>query len=97
MVANALAAIAGAVEVIPRKWANVQCIYMKTIESVALPIYNAMPEPEEATPEEANAAGEEANAAGEATTAAAKAGVEGGEGKAKAKPKSKVKAKAKAK
>uniref|UniRef100_A0A7S0S7C7 Ribosomal protein L1 n=1 Tax=Mantoniella antarctica TaxID=81844 RepID=A0A7S0S7C7_9CHLO len=97
VVANALAAIAGAVEVIPRKWANVQCIYMKTIESVALPIYNAMPEPEEATPEEANAAGEEANAAGEATTAAAKAGVEGGEGKAKAKPKSKVKAKAKAK
>ena len=45
--ANAVAAIAGAVEVIPRKWSNVQSIYMKTNESVALPIYNAMPEPEE--------------------------------------------------
>lgn len=48
VVANAVAAIAGAVEVVPRKWANVQSIYMKTNESVALPIYNAMPEPEEA-------------------------------------------------
>lgn len=48
VVANAVAAIAGAVEVIPRKWANVQSIYMKTNQSVALPIYNAMPEPEEA-------------------------------------------------
>ena len=47
VVANAVAAIANAVEVIPRKWANVQSIYMKTNESVALPIYNAMPEPEE--------------------------------------------------
>jgi len=44
VVANALAAIDGAAEVIPRKWANIQSIYMKTNESVALPIYNAIPD-----------------------------------------------------
>mmetsp|Transcript_39711 Transcript_39711/g.98274 ORF Transcript_39711/g.98274 Transcript_39711/m.98274 type:complete len:334 (+) Transcript_39711:266-1267(+) len=52
VVANALAAIEGAVAVIPRNWANVQSIYLKTNESVALPVYTAVPEPGVAEPEE---------------------------------------------
>ena len=41
---NAIAAIANLVEIIPRKWANVQGVYLKTNESVALPVYNALPD-----------------------------------------------------
>jgi ribosome biogenesis protein UTP30 len=82
VVENAMAAIAGVVEIIPRKWANVQSVYMKTNESVALPLYNATPTlPEEeavaaaaaADPDPgANAAGKEKGkeARGEKTAAA---------------------------
>jgi len=44
IVENTLAAIEGAVSKIPRRWGNVQSIYMKTPDSVALPIYTAPPE-----------------------------------------------------
>ena len=44
---NAIAAIDNLVQHVPRKWSNVQSIYMKTNESVALPVYNALPDPEE--------------------------------------------------
>ena len=30
--------------VVPRKWKNVQALYLKTNESVALPIYSSAPE-----------------------------------------------------
>ena len=53
--ANAMAAIAGAVDHIPQKWKNVQSIYLKTNESVALPVYNAMPEPADPKAEEEGA------------------------------------------
>ena len=62
-----MAAIAGVVEIIPRKWANVQSVYMKTNESVALPLYNATPTlPEEEAVAAAAAADPDpgANAAG---------------------------------
>jgi ribosome biogenesis protein UTP30 len=44
---NAIAAIENLVQHVPRKWSNVQSIYMKTNESVALPVFNALPDPEE--------------------------------------------------
>ena len=48
IVANAMAAIDGVVErVVARKWANVQAVFLKTTESVALPVYNALPDAEE--------------------------------------------------
>ena len=48
IVANAMAAIDGVVDaVVARKWANVQSIFLKTTESVALPVYNALPDAEE--------------------------------------------------
>ncbi|KAK9094554.1 hypothetical protein Scep_026023 [Stephania cephalantha] len=45
IVENVVAAIEGAVDggVVPRKWANVRAIHLKAAESVALPIYQAMP------------------------------------------------------
>ena len=48
IVANAMAAISGVVDkVVARKWANVQSIFLKTTGSVALPVYNALPDAEE--------------------------------------------------
>ena len=44
IVENTMAAIDGAVSKIPRRWGNVQSIYMKTPDSVALPIFTAAPE-----------------------------------------------------
>lgn len=44
IVENTVVAIEGAVNKIPRKWGNVQSIYLKTPDSVALPIYVAPPE-----------------------------------------------------
>lgn len=44
IVENAVAAIDGAVNKIPRKWGNIQSIYIKTPDSVALPVYVAPPE-----------------------------------------------------
>jgi ribosome biogenesis protein UTP30 len=48
IVENAIAAIDGAVEkVVARGWANVQAIFLKTTDSVALPVYTAMPDADE--------------------------------------------------
>ncbi|OUS47721.1 ribosomal protein L1p/L10e family-domain-containing protein [Ostreococcus tauri] len=44
IVENIMAAIAGAVHKIPRRWGNVQSIYIKTPDSVALPIFAAPPD-----------------------------------------------------
>jgi ribosome biogenesis protein UTP30 len=48
IVANCVAAVDAVVErVVARKWANVQSVFLKTTDSVALPLYNALPDPEE--------------------------------------------------
>ena len=46
---NAIAAIEGLVasSCVPRGWANVQAVFMKTNASAALPLYAAMPDPNE--------------------------------------------------
>jgi ribosome biogenesis protein UTP30 len=44
IVENTVVAIEGAVNKIPRKWGNIQSIYVKTPDSVALPIFTAPPE-----------------------------------------------------
>ena len=41
IVENAVVAINGAANKIPRKWGNIQSIYIKTTDSVALPVYTA--------------------------------------------------------
>ncbi|CAM6092841.1 unnamed protein product [Calypogeia fissa] len=41
---NILAVIKGAAELIPKKWKGVQAIYLKTLESVALPLYQTLPD-----------------------------------------------------
>lgn len=41
---NIAAAVKGAVEHVPRKWKNVQALYLKTNDSVALPIFQTMPD-----------------------------------------------------
>eukprot|EP00743_Colponemidia_sp_Colp-15_P003912 GILK01004221.1.p1 GENE.GILK01004221.1~~GILK01004221.1.p1 ORF type:complete len:264 (+),score=40.48 GILK01004221.1:50-793(+) len=42
ILANTLQAIDSAVDKIPRKWKNIQSIHIKTSDSIALPIYNAL-------------------------------------------------------
>lgn len=39
-----LAAIDGAVQLVPKKWSNVRSLHLKSVESVALPIYQTLPE-----------------------------------------------------
>ncbi|KAG0455298.1 hypothetical protein HPP92_024590 [Vanilla planifolia] len=41
---NVMAAIEGAVEHVPKKWANVRSFHIRASNSVALPIYQALPE-----------------------------------------------------
>ncbi|KAL0921020.1 hypothetical protein M5K25_008046 [Dendrobium thyrsiflorum] len=41
---NLMAAIEGAVNHVPKKWANIRCMYIKGVQSVALPIYQVVPE-----------------------------------------------------
>ncbi|KAL0921146.1 hypothetical protein M5K25_008190 [Dendrobium thyrsiflorum] len=41
---NLMAAIEGAVNHVPKKWANIRCMYIKAAQSVALPIYQVVPE-----------------------------------------------------
>jgi ribosome biogenesis protein UTP30 len=43
-VANVMAAVAAAVGHVPKKWEGVTSMYLKTAESVALPIFQAVPE-----------------------------------------------------
>lgn len=44
LVENVLAVTKGAVPKMPRKWANVQLISIKTADSISLPVYNKTPE-----------------------------------------------------
>ncbi|MED6110574.1 hypothetical protein PIB30_044340 [Stylosanthes scabra] len=44
IVENVIAAIEGVVEVVPKKWANVRSLHVKLYESLALPVYQAVPE-----------------------------------------------------
>ena len=41
---NVLAVIAGIAARVPKKWANVQAVYVKTGESVALPVFQTLPD-----------------------------------------------------
>ncbi len=41
---NIAAALAGAASRIPKKWANVQAVYLKAAESVALPLWQTLPD-----------------------------------------------------
>lgn len=38
------AALVAAMEHIPKKWANVQAVFLRTSDSVALPVFQALPE-----------------------------------------------------
>jgi ribosome biogenesis protein UTP30 len=49
LVQNVMDCIEGVVAKIPGKWANIRCINIKTAESTALPIYNALPVVDEST------------------------------------------------
>jgi ribosome biogenesis protein UTP30 len=70
---NCMAAIEGIVAKVPRRWKNIQSIHIKSVDSVALPIFNALPEAERqeiANAKKAKAAvegGEEGAAVAEAT------------------------------
>lgn len=44
IVDNVIAAIEGAIAHVPKKWANVRSFHVRAINSVALPIYQAVPE-----------------------------------------------------
>uniref|UniRef100_A0A0E0L5M1 Ribosomal protein L1 n=1 Tax=Oryza punctata TaxID=4537 RepID=A0A0E0L5M1_ORYPU len=44
IVENVMAAVEAAVEKVPKKWANVRSLHLKAVDSVALPIYQAVPE-----------------------------------------------------
>lgn len=39
-----MAALKGAVENVPKKWANIQGVFVKTADSVALPVYQTLPD-----------------------------------------------------
>lgn len=41
---NLMAAIEGAVQHVPNKWANIRSMFIRSVQSVALPIYQAVPE-----------------------------------------------------
>lgn len=43
VVANVMSAITSAVERIPRKWKNIQSVYLRTQDSPALPVFNSLP------------------------------------------------------
>lgn len=44
IVENLVAAVDGIVEVVPKKWGNVRSIHLKYSDSLALPVYQALPE-----------------------------------------------------
>ena len=44
IVENVVAAIEGAVEVVPKKWGNVRSLHLKLLESLALPVYQTVPD-----------------------------------------------------
>ncbi len=40
---NIIAAITAAMEHTPKKWLNVQALHLKSVNSVALPVYQTLP------------------------------------------------------
>lgn len=44
IVDNVVAAIDGVVEIVPKKWGNVRSFHVKFLESLALPVYQAVPD-----------------------------------------------------
>lgn len=44
IVENVMAVVEAAVEKVPKKWANVRALHLKAVDSVALPIYQVVPE-----------------------------------------------------
>ena len=44
IVENVVAAVEGVVEVVPKKWGNVRSLHLKLLESVALPVYQVVPD-----------------------------------------------------
>jgi ribosome biogenesis protein UTP30 len=44
IVENVIAAVEAAVEKVPKKWANVRALHLKALDSVALPIYQVVPQ-----------------------------------------------------
>ncbi|CAN6290673.1 unnamed protein product [Urochloa humidicola] len=44
IVENVMAAVEAAVEKVPKKWANVRALHLKAVDSVALPIFQVVPE-----------------------------------------------------
>ncbi|EMS66041.1 Ribosomal L1 domain-containing protein 1 [Triticum urartu] len=44
IVDNVMAAVEAAVEKVPKKWENVRALHLKAVDSVALPIYQVVPE-----------------------------------------------------
>ncbi|KAG2372438.1 uncharacterized protein HKW66_Vig0206930 [Vigna angularis] len=44
IVENVMAAVEGIVEVVPKKWGNVRSLHLKLLESVALPVYQVVPD-----------------------------------------------------
>ncbi|XP_023521630.1 ribosomal L1 domain-containing protein 1-like [Cucurbita pepo subsp. pepo] len=44
IVNNVIAAIDGIAEIVPKKWSNVQSFHLKVLESIALPLYQTVPE-----------------------------------------------------
>ena len=43
IVANVMRGMAGVVSKIPRGWRNIQAVQLKTVDSIALPVYNSLP------------------------------------------------------
>ncbi|XP_065065734.1 ribosomal L1 domain-containing protein 1-like [Rhopilema esculentum] len=46
LVENIVAVVDEIAKKIPRGWSNIQCIHLKTAESIALPLYNSLPDVE---------------------------------------------------
>jgi ribosome biogenesis protein UTP30 len=43
IVANIMRGMAGVISKIPRGWRNIQAVQLKTVDSIALPVYNSLP------------------------------------------------------
>ena len=46
LIENVIAAVSKIAKKVPRGWNNIQSIHLKTSESVALPLYNSLPDVE---------------------------------------------------
>jgi ribosome biogenesis protein UTP30 len=44
IVENVKAVVEGVAQQIPKKWTNIRALFLKTLESVALPLYQSLPE-----------------------------------------------------